>query len=113
MSGLLLAASALGCAGDDETAAAQVGYDSENDIRVTYNGDLSLMGSYHELFDRSADTPCVKYTDGERHARVSEPSRHLAIEMVTEKEDLARKLGIDLNLKARYATISGNAAGSD
>lgn len=105
----LLTLSTAGCI-SDESAESQEDFGSENDIRVTYNGDVALLGSYHELFDKSADTPCVKYQDGGLYARVSEPARNLSIDMVSSKEDLARKLGVDLNVKARYGVIAGNAA---
>jgi hypothetical protein len=113
ISRLLLAAMVtlgmVGCASEDEPVAVEE-FQSENDVRPTYNGDLKLLGSYHELFDKSGATTCVQYEDGGQYARVGEPSRNLSIELVREKEELARKLGVDLNVKARYAAIGGNAA---
>ncbi len=100
---------ALGACGGDDVASVE-DFSRENDIRVTYNGDVALLGSYNELFDKSGDTACVAYEDGEMRARVSEPTRNLTIELVQQKEELARKLGVDLNVKARYAAIGGNAA---
>ncbi len=97
----------IGCS--DAGVGQQEDLATESDIITTYNGDLALLGSYNELFDKGSDTPCVAYADGGEHARVSEPSRDLSIELVQKKEDLAQKLGIDLNLKARYAAVGGNA----
>lgn len=96
------------CGGDD--TGNQTDFTRENDVLVTYNGDLSLLGSYNELFDKAGDTACVEYEDGENRSRVSEPTRNLTIELVQKKEELARKLGVDLNVKARYAALGGNAA---
>jgi hypothetical protein len=99
---------AAGCVADD-AIDSQEDFSKESEILTTYNGDLSLIGSYNELFDKAGDTPCVRYEDGAQHARVTEPTRDLSIDMVKKKEDLAQKLGVDLNMKARYATVSGNA----
>jgi hypothetical protein len=105
---LMSAAVAMGCGG--EAPDAQTAASTESDVRATYNGDLSLLGSYNELFDTSADTACVKYEDAEVYSRVAEPSRDLSIELVRNKQELAQKLDIDLKMQARYATVGGNAA---
>ncbi|MEZ4446726.1 MAG: hypothetical protein R3B72_47045 [Polyangiaceae bacterium] len=103
-----IAASGLGC-GDDEVAE-QAANASESDIQTSFNGEHRLLGSYDELFDRSTGTACIRYEDQNLHARVSEPSRDLSIELIRKKEELAQKLGIDLKMQARYAVASGNAA---
>ena len=100
---------ASGCLVEDG-AESQDEAVTESDIVTTYNGDLSLLGSYNELFDKAADTQCVRYENGGEHARVAEPSRDLSIELVKKKEELAQKLGVDLNMKTRYAMVGGNAA---
>lgn len=107
---LLTLGLSAGCAADESEPDSQEGNIRAGSIVTTYNGDLGLLGSYNELFDNGNDTPCVKYEDGGDHARVSEPTRDLSIEHIKQKEDLAQKLGIDLNMKARFATVSGNAA---
>lgn len=103
-----LLALSVGCAGD-LSPESQEAASTESDIITTYNGDLTLLGSYNALFDKGTDTPCIQYEDDAEHARVSEPTRDMSIELVQKKEDLAQKLGIDLNMKARYAAVGGNA----
>jgi hypothetical protein len=103
-------AASFGCGGADEGLLES--YAVENEILTTYNGDLALLGSYNELSDKSADTACVRYEDGKKHARVSEPNRILELSEVRNKEELAQKVGVDLGAKGRYGIAKvGGAVG--
>jgi hypothetical protein len=103
-----LAACFVGCGDADEGVLES--FAVENEILTTFNGDLALLGSYHEIFDSSADTVCARYQDGGKYARVTEPARELNLDYVRSKEELAQKVGVDLGVKARYGIVKGNGA---
>ena len=109
-SSIALSALVVAACGSEPPVESQADYVSENEINVSYNGDLTLLGSYNELSDKSPGNVCVKHEDDVKRAKISEPNRKYDIEYVSSKEDLASKLGVDLSVQGRYGIASGNIA---
>ncbi len=73
---------------------------------TTRANNVELLVGYHGLFDRVSST-CVEATAPSRV--VGSVGERYDLVYVSSREELARELGLDLELKARYAGFEGDA----
>ncbi|MCH9684616.1 MAG: hypothetical protein K0V04_24485 [Deltaproteobacteria bacterium] len=115
MMAALAASMVTGCSGEevddlDPTMSEGAGKADEpggsGTALMTRANNVELLAGYHGLFDRVGAT-CVDATNASRV--VGALSDRYDLVYVSSREELARELGLDLKLKARYAGFEGDA----
>jgi hypothetical protein len=107
---------AVGCAPTEEEADVEVSDSSLVGLATvalpdhrTHATGLSLFQGYSPLFEQSTDVRCVSPTPGqETRVKVTGVTSRLDYVLVSSREQLAKELGIDLDLKIKYAVGSIN-----
>jgi hypothetical protein len=111
----LVAGSAVGCwtvaredVAESESSIAGLATVSLPDHR-TYATGLSLFQGYTPLFEQGTDVRCMGPTPGqETTVTVSGVTSRLDYVLISSREQLAKELGIDLDLKIKYGVGSIN-----
>lgn len=115
---LALACTLGGCAINDpgdgsDCVGAKCDTPSGNgSVVATSNSSAGLLLGYHSLFDRTS-AQCVA-VDRElargAEVNVGSVSETFQLAYIRNREELARELGVDLGLKVKYPSVSGDAA---
>lgn len=113
---VVLAVAFAGCVGDEEPidglgiidGAADTVY---GEAISTTNETLEIYSGYDLLFDRTTPSPCIQRADGQApDMLVTSPQLELTVDTISNRDELARSLGVDMGLQAAYGPVSGNAA---
>lgn len=91
-----------------------------NTTVTTAQDSLRLLGSYNSLVDELGEAPCVIRNGGDEQQQgpsvvAGNVERHLSVELVDSRSDLARAIGLDLSAAARLGVgdaARGEARGS-
>jgi hypothetical protein len=98
--------------GGGECIGAKCDGAGNGSVVATTNSGAGLLSGYHSLFDKTS-AQCVR-VDEElargAEVNVGSLSETFQLAYVRSREDLARELGVDLGLKVKYPSISGDAA---
>ncbi len=102
----------IGCAADYEDPSCLDGKcDSNGGIVATRNPNLSLLGGYSTLFDKALPS-CLAF-DGDAKAEAGSLSQSAELVYVNSREELARELGVDLDVQVKYLGIANGNLGMD
>ncbi len=111
--GLLLTSFlAVACASESEAPDCEDGNcDSNAGIVGTRNPNVALLGGYSTLFDKTLPS-CVEFDGKEKHEAGS-LSQSSELVYVESREELARELGVNLDVQVKYAGVADGNLGME
>jgi hypothetical protein len=84
---------------------------SAGGIVATHSADVRVLDGFHALLDTTSGR-CLEPADAKPAYSIGAIEKPFELRFVSEKEDLANTLGVDIGLKIKYGTASGSAAAS-
>ena len=98
------------CGGDLDGPDCEDGKcDSNGGIIATRNPNVDLLGSYSTLFDKAL--PSCLEIDGAPRTEAGSLSQSSELVYVNNREELARELGVDLDVQVKYAGVADGNLG--
>jgi hypothetical protein len=102
----------VACSGDLDGPDCEDGNcDSNGGIIATRNPNVDLLGSYSTLFDKAL--PSCLEIDGAARNEAGSLSQSSELVYVNSREELARELGVDLDVQVKYAGVADGNLGME